>query len=343
MTKNEGSTYPFQVPPTEVESRLEEFVTSTVASLSSYYLELPRGNSFLEYEDFRKAYEQLRELTNNFRALDRDLLHEAVKKDSLILVVLRSIVGLSPPELADMATGLTGIEIAQGFARVEDQKAKYGNAFEGATPERLERIFALVDAACEAIEKGPGIPNPQIIHRLHKVDTEQGLVSVQRAAAQGVEYAALLYERMLGRPFATHRDSISGIVGDIVEDAVTAELGAAGVPYYKTGHAERIEGFDQAPDFLIPDKDSPMVVIEAKLTQDDGTARDKVTRVQHLDRLSENGKRYEVIACIDGRGFKVRPENMRKLIRATRGKVFSISTVSHLVEHTSLKNFTRKA
>ncbi|HZW05436.1 MAG TPA: hypothetical protein VFF58_00880 [Candidatus Nitrosotalea sp.] len=342
MTPGKSHTYPFEVPAAEIESRLEEFVASTVASLSSFYLELPRGDSFLDYEAFKPAYDELRALTDGFKSLGRAAIHEAVKKNSLILVVLRAMVGLSPPELADMATGLTGIEISQGFARTEDGKAKSGTAFQKATPERMKRILALVDAACDAIEKGPPDAAPQLIHRLHKIDTERGLASVQYVAEHGVEYPALLYERMLGGPFATHRNSISGLVGDIVEDAVAAALAASGVPFHKTGHAEAIDGFDQAPDFLIPDKEHPKVVIEAKLTQDDGTARDKVTRVQHLASLSENGKLYEVVACIDGRGFKVRPENMRKLIRATRGKVFAISTMSHLVEQTSLKNFARK-
>jgi hypothetical protein len=55
--------------------------------------------------------------------------------------------------------------------------------------------------------------------------------------------------------------------------------------YRKTKRAERITGFDQAPDFIIPDEFNPAVVIEAKLTEDDGTARDKVTRVGTASRL----------------------------------------------------------
>ncbi len=59
---------------------------------------------------------------------------------------------------------------------------------------------------------------------------------------------------------------------------------------------------------------NPQVMIEAKLTEDDGTARDKATCVQHLAELgslaaSEEG-RFEVIACIGG--FGVRRENMRR-------------------------------
>ena len=91
----------------------------------------------------------------------------------------------------------------------------------------------------------------------------------------------VLYERFLGRPFAGHRDSISELVGNIVENAIEDVLSRAGISARKTKRAERVPGFDQAPDFIVPNEFNPQVVIEAKLTEDDGTARDKVTRVQH--------------------------------------------------------------
>ena len=86
------------------------------------------------------------------------------------------------------------------------------------------------------------------------------------------------------------------------------------------------------------------VIIEAKITEDDGTARDKVTRIQHLGELSlagrsEDNPKYEVIACIGGRGFGVRREDMKKMILATRGKVFTSKTLDRLVECTRLKEF----
>jgi hypothetical protein len=128
-----------------------------------------------------------------------------------------------------------------------------------------------------------------------------------------------------------------------IEEAMTA----AGIGYRKTKRAEKVEGFDQAPDFIIPDEFAPQVVIEAKVAEDDGTARDKVTRVQHLDRLSQQGQqpgkyRFQVIACIGGRGFGIRREDMRKLLEATRGKVFTLKNLDRLVEYTDLKQFKTK-
>ena len=46
-----------------------------------------------------------------------------------------------------------------------------------------------------------------------------------------------------------------------------------------------------------------------------------------------------VIACIAGRGFGVRREDMKKLLLATRGKVFTLQNLHQLVEHTRLAEF----
>jgi hypothetical protein len=97
----------------------------------------------------------------------------------------------------------------------------------------------------------------------------------------------------------------------------------------------------------VPSEFNPVVVIEAKIAEDDGTARDKITRVQHLAELgaraSSGGKRsFEVVAVISGRGFGVRKEDMKKLILATRGKVFTPQLLDKLVENTRLGEFARQ-
>ena len=97
-----------------------------------------------------------------------------------------------------------------------------------------------------------------------------------------------MYERFLGRPFAGHRDSVSELVGNLLESAIAKVLDQYGVDSRRPKRAEKIAGFDQTPDFIVPDEYNPQVVIEAKVTEDDGTARDKVTRVQHLDTIRLN-------------------------------------------------------
>ena len=210
-----------------------------------------------------------------------------------------------------------------------------------------ERLKAMIEVACEIMQQSCPQVGPQNVHRLQKADTAEGLKTIRAMAGIGAPYAMLLYERFLGRPFAGHRDSVSELIGDNLESAIEEILSAYGVSFRKTKRAERIAGFDQAPDFIVPDEFNPQIIIEAKITEDDGTARDKVTRIQHLGQLSmagvTNGQpKYEVIACIAGRGFGVRREDMRKMLLATRGKVFTLKTLDRLVECSALKGFQTK-
>jgi len=207
-----------------------------------------------------------------------------------------------------------------------------------------KRMHAMIETACELLTHGAPPDTPDRLHRLDKVDTRDPNSGMQTLAKIGVPYAMLLYERFLGRPFASHRDSVSELVGDSLESAIEEELTTEGISFRKTKRAERVEGFDQAPDFIVPSEFNPQVVIEAKITEDDGTARDKATRIQHLGELSMAGQRpgrpkYEVIACIGGRGFGVRREDMKKMLLATRGKVFTTKTLSYLVPYSRLRDF----
>ena len=133
-------------------------------------------------------------------------------------------------------------------------------------------------------------------------------------------------------------------VGETLETAISQKLEANSIPFYKAGIAERFEDMDQAPDFLVPNANQPAAVVEAKLAEDDGTARDKVTRVQHLAELRDQRIRigtptFEVIACVDGRGFGICREDVKKLLEATQGRLFNLQTVDYIVENTSLQQF----
>jgi len=60
------------------------------------------------------------------------------------------------------------------------------------------------------------------------------------------------------------------------------------------------------------------------------------------ERIRRREAGFEVVACIDGRGFGVRREDMRKMLLRTEGKVFTLSTLDQLIEHTRLREFLPK-
>ena len=339
---------PFRASPVELSEHVEGYVDAVYASLESQFLVLPRGGNSVEYARFQAAYETLKRATRDFRVLDPAAVWDALLSDSLAAVVLRCILGMSPPEWAELAASDSGLAITQSFARSLDGKVRCDRDYLARLSLRkaatLERVVAMVETACRHVGAGVTERAPDTLHRLDKVDTAEGLDSVRRAADFHVPYAALLYERLLGRPFASHRDSVSELIGDVMESAVEAELLARGVSFRKTKRAERVPGFDQAPDFITPDEYAPAVVIEAKITNDDGTARDKFTRIIHLveqskDRVASGQPGFEVVACIDGRGFGIRREDMRRLLIALEGKVFTLATLNELVVHTGLARF----
>jgi hypothetical protein len=342
--------FSFEVPFEQVEANLEVFVDEVFGALQSDFLTLPKGNGFIEYPVFEQGYEVLKRVTEDFRKMEPESVIEIVHQVPITFIVLRTMLGFTPPEWAYITTQQADIEVTQGSVRTIDRRIRMAPLNPMPTNNGLteKRLRALIITACDLLQKGvPEVP-PTLIHRLDKADTRHGLSSLQALADLGAPYAMLLYERFLGRPFAAHRDSVSELVGDVLETAIEGMLSAAGISARKTKRAERVAGFDQAPDFIVPDEFNPQVVIEAKITEDDGTARDKVTRVQHLGSLSTQGlgpndpPRYEVVACISGRGFKVRREDMKKLLLATRGKVFTLHNLSHLVDCTRLSEFRTK-
>jgi hypothetical protein len=340
--------FPFEVPFSEVEASLDEYVTAVFSCLASEFLVMPKGIGFIDYSVFEKGYEALKQATSAFE----DISHEAISRVAfdipISIIVIRTMLGFTPPEWAYLTTQKTAVQIDQGFARALDRKIRLtplNPLKKGAVTGK--RVTALIEAACQLLKEGVPQVGENKLHRLDKADTKYGKESIRHLTNMGVPYPMLLYERFLGRPFAGHRDSVSELVGDSLESAIEDVLSKGRISYRKTKRAERIPGFDQTPDFIIPDEFSPQILIEAKITEDDGTARDKVTRVQHLGSLSlagqpHNQPKYEVIACIAGRGFGVRREDMKKLLLATRGKVFTSQNLDRLIEFTRLREFQTK-
>jgi hypothetical protein len=334
---------PFEVDPAYLREHVEEMVDATFQDIVSEFLLLPRGPNFIEYPSFREAYEVLRQRTDGFQDFTLATVMEALRDNSRAFGVLRAILGMTPPEWAELARAERGSDVSQNAARSLDRSCRADPRFV-ATASRLnlERVQAMADVAVAYITAGAPPSAEGVLHRLDKVDTEQGLESLRYVATESIPYPMLLYERYLGRPFSAHRDAVSELVGEVMENAVEDRLRASDVPYRKTKRAERIPGFGQAPDFCMPDELDPTAIIEAKITSDDGTARDKVTRIMRLatqrdEHVRDGRAPYEVIACIDGRGFRQRRADMRQMLLALDGKVFTAATLDQLVEHTRLR------
>lgn len=345
--------YPFEIGHDDLVRHLDVHLDSVFGSLQSDFLLLPRGPHFVPYDDFQRAFEAIKRHTATFARFTPETVWSAMLDDSLAFVVLRTILGFSPPEWAELAQKDSGVEIPQGAVRQLDIQCRKSSTktgrrdrFARMRPSQVtfRRAKALIATAVDCIVRGGDHKAEATVHRLAKVDTQTGLASLQHVASHQVPYAVLLYERYLGRPFASHRDSVLELVGEVMENAIERLLMGAGITFRKTALAERIPGFEQAPDFFVPDEFSPAVIVEAKITGDDGTARDKVSRILRLASIRDERERqgkapFEVVACIDGRGFGVRRQDMKDMLVATRGKVFTLATLDRLVANTAISQF----
>ena len=279
-------THPFAVAASDIDDRVDELVDVTFADLQSQFLVLPRGPGFIEFADFQEAYETLKARTSGFTEFTVERVWSAVTTHALGFVVIRTMLGFSPPEWAEAAESQTDITLPQGAARTLDRRVRQerGLFARAGFLETLtgRRARALLEVAVLLLTEGAPPQRQDMLHRLAKADTADGLASLQNAANLHIPYAMLLYERYLGRPYASHRDAVSELIGDEMENAIEAQLAARNITYRRTRRAERFEGFEQAPDFFVPTEFATAVIIEAKLTNDDGTARDKVARLLRL-------------------------------------------------------------
>ncbi|GEM19777.1 hypothetical protein [Nitrosococcus oceani] len=186
--------FPFEVPFAEIESDLGTYVDEIFSCLQSEFLTLPKGPGFVEYPAFESGYEALKRTTGNFRNLSPGPVIETVYRVPITLVVLRCMLGFTPPEWAYVTSQRTHVAVSQGAIRTIDRKIR----MEPATPLRNrggvtgERIRSLVTTACQILTEGAPEEPEEIIHRLNKADTSSGLASLQPLADLGVPYAMLL-------------------------------------------------------------------------------------------------------------------------------------------------------
>ena len=152
-------TQPFEVSAVDLQGCLEELVEATFIEIQSQFLVLPRGDNLVEYREFQSAYEVLRRRTNAFAEFSEGNLWSALRENSLSFVVVRTVLGLSPPEWADLARSDRHSDIDQGYARNLEGRCRSDFAYIGGlvrphNSKALDRIGALISVAVEYITRG---------------------------------------------------------------------------------------------------------------------------------------------------------------------------------------------
>lgn len=113
--------YPFEASMEELRGNISGFVQVICDSLESEFLTMPKGEGFVNYETFEKAYELLKRETEGFNNLGVAAVLKAIKAAPVTLCVVRAMLGFTPPEWAYVASQRSGVEISQGYARSLDR------------------------------------------------------------------------------------------------------------------------------------------------------------------------------------------------------------------------------
>lgn len=147
--------YPFEAPFAEVRLDAEPFVDAVFSCLESEFLVMPKGMGFVEYRIFETGYENLKSATRGFENFDPRRVLVAVSEQPISILVLRTMLGFTPPEWGYVTSRRTGVSVTQRFVRTLDRKVRMSPQTplraKGPTKERLE---ALVETACLILAEG---------------------------------------------------------------------------------------------------------------------------------------------------------------------------------------------
>ncbi len=199
--------------------------------------------SFYGAAYFREVYGIAEAATAGFTEVSAQRLAEILIEDPRVLLVLRTMVGLTKDEFAHSTTlvGHSEAHPALSSGKI-DAMERRGIA---TTDEQAE----VAARTLSTIMDGSLFPAPEggLRSKQAKLDTADGWWSVQRFASTGVPYADFLHQRHYGGAFRQVLDATSSRRGDLIEDAVETLFTDAGIPHIRTGShnqndiAERFE------------------------------------------------------------------------------------------------------
>ena len=289
-------------------------------------------------ESFTQAYGALAAGTSDFTDVTAASLESVLLSAPEALAPLRMILGLTHNELA------VAMKLTQPDARISGDKLK---KFERSPPSQTppderNKLAALIAATSRAVMNREILPVPPTASRyfhskLDKRDTTDGWTSVQRDA-RGVPYSALLYQRYVGGVWRQVQDAYSEVKGDaVLEYPLRDLLDTHGISYHRTrrgasGAKETVElyGMSPGPDFVIPDE-SPTLVVESKVAEDGGTARDKAARIRTMTSAARE-RSLKPCVLIDGKGWIERTAALLDVIVATEGRTYTLATLDHILQ-----------
>ncbi len=115
---------PFEASFADVQADLDSYVDAVFEGLQSEFLTLPKGPGFIEYSVFEQGFEALKRATKDFRRMSPNVVVKVVHDVPIVFIVLRTMLGFTPPEWAYVATERTQVDVPQGAIRSLDRRIR---------------------------------------------------------------------------------------------------------------------------------------------------------------------------------------------------------------------------
>lgn len=300
-------------------------------------------DEFYDEEIVRQSYLAASEGTDQFTKTETATIKQTLVDSPSSLLVFRLITGFTRQELG-VSTTFAMPEAPVSAHMIDAIDRGRGTM----TPKRAETLAVTLTQIIDGtlfgkLDDGDEVRTKQAA----QIDTRDGWESVKKVAEVGVPYWRLLHQRHYGGMFRQLLDATSTRRGNLIEDAVEELFLDHGVPYIRTGAhdqdaiAKRF-GLDvrPAPDFVVYDasSDTLRAMLECKITNDGGTARDKAHR---FERLRTEGQRLggvPVCAVLGGTGWTRVNDTLGPIVRDTEGRVFTLATLEAMLTVTPFKD-----
>ena len=289
-----------------------------------------------ELEPFVRLYADVERLTQGFRNVDVDSLLSVIHEFPGTIRVFRTILGFTTQEFA-AATDL--LAATTGGSALSVTRVKAMETGRRVTVDDARVCAELIDQ----VLAGDLFSLPSHLgtrSKIEKPDTADGWSSVRAAASDGVPYEVLLHQRHYGGAFRQLLDATSTSRGDILEDAVSALFTAQQVPFIRTGSSNQEEiarrfglTVRPAPDFVLFDPTAGVLraILECKVANDGGTARDKAARFRTLRTESTRLGGVPLFAVLSGLGWRRTGDALGPVVSATDGRTFTFSTLAEMM------------
>lgn len=292
-----------------------------------------------ELDSLIPAYRTAYQLTEAFTRASVTEVTNAVLDHPRTTLVWRLLVGYTWQEFA-AATEAVASDINSDSTALSADRIRNLERGRSRAPTPAEALtIALVTVRAIDGTLWPPVPDGRRTKQ-QRPDLVGGWNTIHRFATEGVPLEVLLHQRMYGGAFRQLLDATSSMRGDSLEDAFATELDFYQIPYLRTGAHNQAEirsrfniTIQPAPDFVFHDRSGVLrAMLEAKLTNDGGTARDKAGRFASLRWECQRLGGVPLFALVDGLGWARAADALGPVIRDCDGRVFTRATMTDMFD-----------